>query len=51
MTVIGIRNSFADLGKTIGEMFSLNSEIKELDGDSFYKLINSKRNQIGFLWY
>lgn len=48
---LGTRNSFADLGKTIGEMFGLNSEVKELDGVSFYKFLNSKSNKIGFLWF
>ena len=34
---IGTRASFADLGKTIGEMFGLDADIRHLDGESFHQ--------------
>lgn len=35
---IGTRASFADLGKTIGEMFGLTKDIEQLDGKSFKQI-------------
>ncbi len=39
---IGVRRTFADLAKTIGNLFGLNSELEQLSGESFYHLINSE---------
>jgi phosphopentomutase len=44
---IGTRASFADLGKTIGEMFGLNSDARQLDGESFSKIFNSSDIYVG----
>lgn len=38
---LGSRSSFADLAKTVGDMFGIKESISQLDGDSFYTLINS----------
>lgn len=44
---IGTRSSFADLGKTIGEMFGLNSDVRQLDGESFNQIYNSSDIYVG----
>ncbi|RCK73958.1 MAG: Phosphopentomutase [Ignavibacteriae bacterium] len=39
---IGIRKTFADLAKTIGNLFGLNTQLNQLSGESFYHLIKSE---------
>lgn len=36
---LGIRETFADLGKTIGHLFGLDKQLDNLSGESFYHLI------------
>jgi phosphopentomutase len=36
---IGVRSSFADLGKTIGQLFGLNGVSLAIDGESFHEMI------------